>query len=424
MNVLSTVKLFYAFYSVYTLFVVSVSDYKITHALWGLIAIWVAFFAYEFGFKSVERRQETPAQTLAPDTPAFAEVSSWRTGTYLLHMVLAWVCSILAARYYTGYGFMRVLSGLASGESLYVHYQNYFQEAGLASFSLLKIPFILMLMYVTVILFVSFLGILASGKKITLKHLVYLGSIGLAYYYFGISRGTNFEMYIIFVLLAYCLLCRTPVRKNPAKAKSKYSAVIWVGALGLVAIGIFQVVLTERGYVFRNDICEEIHYNPNSFIASRFPAIASLGLSVFSYLGYGIYAIGAAIEEIVLTSPQNTAALFVPMAYEALIGQELPQILRETIAIGVRWVPDWVSLTGLLGLPVFLAMMFFLGRITAKSYAVQLPKLLQNLVCALSFLFMLSLPVGNFIFASTANLGLLFFAVVWYIMQRHIRISL
>ena len=426
MNVLSAVKLFYLFYSVYTLFVVSVSDYKWSHAIFGVIAIWLAFFAYALGYNSIRRNRPVTNNNLASaPTSIYNNVGGWKIRTYFIHMILCWACSILSARYYTGLGPIQVINHLLAGNSLYALYQRYFRNMGIAAFSLVKIPFILMLSYLTIMLFVSFLGILASGKKIRMKHFIFIASVALSYYYFGMSRGTNFEMYIIFVLLAYCLLCRRSAHvQNSKTKKGKYSSVILVGIFGMIAVGIFRIVLTIRGSVFENNICTEIKFDPNSIFANMFPALTNIGLSVFSYLGYGIYTIGVTIQDIIFTSFENVFSLLFPFVYNIFQGEALGDTLKQTIDIGVHWVPDWVNFTGLFGFPMFLVVMYMLGRFTSKCYLVNIPNLLLHLVCSLSFLFMLSLPVGNFIFTSTPNVALVVFVICWYIVYRHIRISI
>lgn len=425
MNVLSAIKLFYFFYSVYTLFVVSVSNYKLSHAICGLVAIWVVFLAYNLGFKSVKQNNISDNNVLTPPKSVYNNVIEWRPRTYFFHVVLSWFCSIASARFYTGLSLIQTIRHLMAGTSLYAIYQSYFHNMSIATFSLAKIPFVLMLTYLTVILFVSFLGIFMAERKPTIPHYIYLVFIALAYYFFGMSRGTNFEMYIIFVLLAYCFLCRYSKGLSRAEMRKKiYSAVIWVAILGFVAIGIFRVVLTIRGSVFRNDICTEIQFDSNSIISKVFPDITNIGLSVFSYLGYGIYTIGVTIVEIIFPSVLNIFLVQFPGLYELLRDQTLSEALYKTIDVGVHWVPDWINFTGALGFPLFLGFMYVLGRVTSKCYVIGIPTLLLNLVCSLNFLFMLSIPVGNFIFTSTPNVGLLVFVLLWYIRHRHFRITI
>ena len=424
MKVLSAVKIFYIFYSIYTLFVVLVSNYRLEHAAFGVAAAWIVFFAYSLGFQSVKHKRAGTADTPERSGSPKSNVYEWKKGTYFFHAALCWACSILAAVYYTGLWPAQVFNHLRAGNSLYALYQQHFRSQGISSFGLAKIPFILMLTYVTILLFVSFLGIMSSGKKPKLKHYAFLISVALSYYYFGVSRGTNFEMYIIFVLLAYCLLCRDSVREKRAKSKKKrYSGLIMVAIFGVIAVGIFRIVLTARGSVFENGICPEIQYDPNSLFARLFPAFTNIGLSVFSYLGYGIYAIGATVADVIFRSSRNALAALFPMSYELFLGRSLTEALFEIVDVGVHWIPDWITFTGLLGLPLLLILMYLLGKFTSRCYVIKRPRLLQNLICSLSFLFMLSIPVGNFIFTSTPNVLLIAFVFIWDTFFRRIHVS-
>lgn len=401
METLSIIRLFYIMYTVYTLFVVSVSDYQILHAFFGLLAIWLVYLAFGIGYKTVKPKTEQVLAQKSQPEALFLKISAWKGRTYVLHVLLCWICTFGASAFYTGKNVLQVLAALAKGESLYASYQRYFAENSIGAFSFSKIIFILMLTYTTAILFYSFASILLSKTKITVGKVLFLFLIGGAYLYFGISRGTNFEMYMIFMLLSYCILNRHAARGGGHK-KSK--TVIVVAVLGVIMIFAFRIVLTVRGSVFKNTICPEIAFDPDSVVATVFPTVTNIGLSVFSYLGYGIYTIGVTVADIFLKSFPNFLAMLAPGGYALLCGQSLAAALEETIYVGVHWIPDWINFVGLLGLPLFLMVFFLFGRITARILSSGLPRILVNVCCIFVFLQMISIPIGNFIFTSTPNI--------------------
>lgn len=392
-------------------------NYQLAHVFCGLIAMWIIFLLFFIGFSSIKNNKKHLVKSENVSIPYFCDVYNWKGRTYIFQIIVCWLCSVLSARFYTGLNPLQVIGHIMAGDSLYAMYQKYFNEMGIATFSLQKIPYILMMIYLTVILFFSFLGVFSSGKKLRFKHYLYIVAIASSYYYFGICRGTNFEMYIIFVLIAYSLLCG-PI-SNKLNLAKKNNKVLLVLVFGVIAVIVFRIVLTVRGSKFSNSICPEIQFNPESFVATVFPAVTNIGLSVFAYLGYGIYTMGVTVYNIIFSSFENVVSLMLPQAYELMNGQTLSDTLRETINVGVRWVPDWVNLGGSFGFPLFFVMIFLLGRFSAKCYSNDAPHLLNSLVCSIVFLFMLSLPVGNFIFASTPNVGLVCFAALWYMQNKY-----
>ena len=205
---------------------------------------------------------------------------------------------------------------------------------------------------------------------------------------------------MIFVVLSYCILNRHSVDLSSAKNKK---TIMIVGILGVIMVFVFRAVLTVRGSVFRNTICQEIDFNPNSLVAKFLPTVTNMGLSVFSYLGYGVYAIGVTITEIFMQSVPNAMAAMAPSGYEMLLKEPLSEVLRSTIEVEVRWVPDWVNFVEALGIPLFLLVIFALGWFAANIASFDIPKLLSNVICIFIFLQMLAIPIGNFVFTSTPN---------------------
>lgn len=403
-----------------------VSDYNIWIAILGLASIWSIFFFYSFGFYSYRsyKAVESPkAPDNEDDTFLFSGIYEWKAWQYILSGILCWLCSILAARFYTSRGFTQVISGLFRGDqAAYSIYQHYVIDANIGTFSLTKIPYILMLVYCTVMLLWTMVGLIMSGEKLVLFKIVHLLNVILAYYYFGVARGTNFEMYIVFVILVYSLLNR-PGNTLKDERRRKRSIII-IAALAVVVVIIFRAVVAARGNVFRNQICTEIKYDPNKWISQTFPTITNMGLSVFRYFGFGIFTIGMIVDKVFLQDATGVIAHLIPCGFTLIKGEDLPSITREVVDIGVGWVPDYISFINSTGLIFTFAIFFLLGCLSARLYKSKRAALLKNLIGAVIFLEMLSIPVGNFIATSTPNEISILLILIWYFKgKRHISIG-
>lgn len=405
----AVVRLFYIMYTVYTFFVMTVSNYKFSHALLGLLAIWVIYFAYSLGYGYSKDKQEIPKEK--KDCLPWFDIASWNHAKLWVGAAITWVCVLLASWFYTGKNAIQVMKALFNGESLYASYQMHFHEANIAALSLKKLIFVLMLTFVTAMLFFSFASILFSKKRIDKHQILYLICISCAHLYFGLSRGTNFEMYLLFIILSYCILSGNLFSAVKSKGKRNLVPVLIVGGMGIILVFVFRIVLTIRGSQFRNEICEEIFFNSDSIVARWFPAITNIGISLFSYLGYGIYAIGVAIEKIVFSSFGAFASVLAPLGFRLFQGETLELSLRQTIDVNVRWIPDWIKLVDILGILLFIVLIFFFGRFIAKIQKSTIDPVIKNLIGLFAFLEMISLPIGNFVIASTPNVLVVMFVI-------------
>ena len=413
MGSLKTIRLVYIIYSIYTIFVMFVSNYPIISAFFGLVSLWSMYFAFAIGYKSVRVNVNFDCNDLVEeDKFFFSNIVDWKNWQYFISSVFCWISSILAARFYTSRSFSSVIRGLFTGVNGYLIYQRHVVEASIGVLSIRKIPFILMLMFITVMLFWSVLGIMLSGRKITIIQIIYLISIVLSYYYFGLARGTNFELYTVFVLVMYGLLNRGSNSQRDRKKRRK--AIIIISLSAFMVVLIFRYMVALRGNVFNYQICSELKYNPDSMLSRTFPILTNIGLSIFRYFGYGIYTIGTIINEVTLNSFKGIVAHLIPFGYELLFNDTLPNIVRDTVDVGVGWVADYFSIVNCLGFPLMLMLLFVLGRMNARLLLSNRAKLLKDLVGALLFIQMLSIPVGNFIAISTPNKLTTIFVLLWY----------
>ena len=415
MGLKKTVRTFYLVYTIYTFMLMMISDYKLTYALFGLIPIWSVYLFFAAGYQSAKRvSTENGEYTLRGSKFPFSNILDWKAYQYILCDVLCWISTIQAGRFYTGRNFVRVITGMFNGENAYSIYQSYAKIVN-RSFSMTKVPYILMLTFLTVMLIWSATGIIIPTKKKRLIQIIHVFSVFVAYMYFGVARGTNFETYIAFVTITYCILNR--VKPNQKNHSNK--PIVMVAALGASMIGAFRIVVEARGYKFVNNLCAEIHYLPDRFISKTFPAFTNILTSVFRYLGWGTFTIGVFKYDIVLGSFKGILASLIPLGFRLFFNNNLPDIMRETVSVGVGWVPDYMTFIDYFGIILFFAIVFSLGRLGAwLHYADNMPSLLGDVAGLLIFIEMLSIPVGNFLFVSTPNMLTVFAVLIWYFYEK------
>lgn len=422
MNTVKTVKLFYLVYTIYTIFVMLVSDYKIGYAIVGLGMIWFIFLAFHFGYVSVKNNNVDPDEEYTGKYQQYplSNISNWKSFTYIIHSILMIASSFMAARFYTGRGPIDIISGLRQSVNSYAIYQGYAKMANVGAFTLSKIPYVLMLMYCFTMLIWSTAGILLTSERKSISQYIFVGSSILAVLLFGVARGTNFEMYIVFVTIVYCILNREKRTKLVKIDKTK--KLLIVGIIGIAVVLTFKSVVEARGYVFRNQICEEIKYDPNKFFSQVFPTVTNIGLSFFRYLGWGIFTIGIITDQVVFGNLTNMVSSLIPAGFSLTQGETLDSIVRRTIFVGTGWVPDYFAFVDDFGWILFILIVYIMGKIIGSLDKRSYPPLLRSLVGILIFLEMLSIPVGNFIIVSTPLFLSALYVFGWYILCK-LRVS-
>ena len=412
MKTIKTITVFYCIYTVYTLYILSVSNYPILTAFAGLLFIWIGYVLYVAGYFSINNKhisEKADRYSKHESSYPFSKIDSYNKLKLLLLNIVTWLFSILSTKYYTGKTFNMVIHGLGSNESAYYSYQSYFLNNILASFSFAKIPYILMLGFTTIIMMWSILVFVGWSIKNKWFQWLFLISSVMAYLYFGIARGTNFETYIVFIIISFCLLQKS----NTANLQNKGFYYFVFLLLGIIMVLVFRLVVSLRGVTFQNNICPEIHYDSERFVSQYFPTITGIGISVFGYLGYGIYTIGVSFVDIILESTNILLGSLFPKGNLIINGSSLESVLRSTIDLGVKWCPDYIKLIDLLGFPLFLMMLFLLGRISKIIQDSYYPLLLKDSILLIIFIQMISIPVGNFLMTSSANQIMVIYVLGW-----------
>lgn len=385
------IKLFYLLYTVYTIIALLISNYDLKEAFIGVILIWGVFYSLKKGYDGTHIIKSAKREiSFFHDS-----ISSWNLKKIVANSVICIVFTLASIKYYVGKNLLEVFNTLISGRSAYNEYQLYFRINNLETFSWEKLIFVFMLSYITYCLFVDVLILLSNENK-KLRHYLYITLIVSLYLLFGISRGTNFEMYIVFTLFAFSVFCN---------GRSSYANYCKFLLMGMVVLLVFLVVVGARGADFTvYELCSEILIDESSIIYESFPEIVKIIQKTFAYFGYGVFVLGRTISNLIDDGLMSFLSITLPGGYYAYHGLPLQKYVFNTIDIGVRWVPDIIGWMNIFGFPLFIVGTMCLGRVINNVKGSCSNEKYLLIIQFIVFLLMISLPIGNFIFASTPNL--------------------
>ena len=268
--------------------------------------------------------------------------------------------------------------------------------------------------FITIILIWSVISLLSIQNK-KWYNIAFVIIVILAYLYFGASRGTNFEVYIVFILCMFCLIKK--IQECPPLKKIVYIGCAAISAFFMVFV--YQARVSDRGISFAYSICPEIHFVPNSFFGEYFPVMTKIFLSFFSYLGYGIYCIGVSVGDICMNSIRGIVSMSVPGAFFLISEESLHEMILKTINVQARWIPDMIGFVDSFGIVVYFCCIFFLGYFMKNVICSSYPIFLKLLIQIVIVIEMLSIPVGNFLMVSSSNKIMVLFLLAFLVKCRY-----
>src|SRR5690606_24710456 len=101
--------------------------------------------------------------------------------------------------------------------------------------------------------------------------------------------------------------------------------------------------------------------------------------------------------------------------YISNLGISIPEIMSRMIHIGVRWNPDSILLIDKIGYFGLLMICIVMGILSKKFSLLEDKKPVLHLTNYVILLQMISLPVGNFIFTSSANKLIVMLLIIYWI---------
>ena len=408
MNTKQIVRVLYLAYSAYVVMVVGSTTLTFSDVLPAVLILWLNYAFFGLGYSY---RREDNGQTA--QTRSY--LINCRRTTLGAMVVLSILCSVMAAQYYTGQTPVTVFRSIMGRVSLYNGYQRHFRESVSGTALIARVPYILMAFYVKFLLFFSYSSELVSPRRLHRFHRVCLTLSAVSYLYFGVARGTSYEVFEIALLGIFVGLTR---RIGERRKRWRVSTVCSVTLIAITALMFFNAGIKARGITFHPMISRDVSYDREGLLSVLCPSVAFLVARIYDYFGFGFYYVSMYVKEIWGRDLTSFSAGLLPFGMKTLGVSDIREQMRAVVDMGARWHPDVALLMwnlGFLGLSVFC---FLLGMMA--KYVRTVPNG-GPATFVTSFLIveeMLSLPVGNFITASSSSQLIVLSIVVFWLWMR------
>ena len=384
---------------IYALLTIFLAVNATTLSFWmvlpAVFLMWINYFVFRTGCRGLQTK------TMSQELPASAVLSKW---AMTVLCVIAVLFSTAIVHYYTGQTPVSVVTNLAMKESLYKQYQLYFLESGLDAFTVSKVPYIFMMFCVKLLMIYSYMALFALKQTATGGEKIYLFVVSVAYLFISAARGTSIELFEFFFLIVYSITAGA--MQNGRLKILASSRTLWVGLLGACCLLLFTYFINLRGDL-GGYITHEIRYDPNAVLSRIAAPLALLTLEMCGYFGFGFFFTSVFIREIWLDSVESFFAGLIPYGLSTIGRGPLDmEICDIKIDCGAAWIPDAVLLMNASGLFGVLLFCFILGRflryVDARGKVSH--RALSEMTKFMIMLQMISLPIGNFIIISSANI--------------------
>lgn len=319
-------------------------------------------------------------------------------------VVLQFVLSLYVGYFYTGLTLVEAVTNIFVGISNYSMYQAYFSEAGLMTFGFRKIPPIISYFYVKLVFVLMLYSFLVRRQRRLDYLLVFLAAVPVLT--IGLFRGTSIEIFEVLV----GIICSVYVKSRQVGSSSFPVFKTLLGAAGIILVYSLQVNLRYNfEYVpsCKNEFC----YDGESLIYRVLPVFYML--SSYFYFGPDYMAR--------LFSFSIDNALFFDFFLPGngyLFGYEGKWLCENEIKCGPTWSPDFELAIYNFGVPITFILMLWISFFHKKlenSAHFNFVNFLGFFVLTLQ---LFSLPVGNFLFASSANQLLFIAFLVSFILRK------
>jgi len=394
--------------TVYIIMVTGTTNLDIMDVFLALLFMWINYIFFYLGSKT--KHSSKNRETFKHKN----WVLNLNKNKLLILGLSSVLASLVAAQYYTGQTIIEVISNMLNDVSVYYEYQNYFSQAGIGSFSLTKIPFILMLFYVKALFIYSFLSFLITKDKVNSNEIVYLILVGFSHLYIGIARGTSFEFFEFILLMIYIALRKY---SNKIFSLKNVRIALSVIIIGLIGIFLFRSRIEDRGVVFNiSSIAPEIIYDSNGWLNQLLPFFSFLVLTLYNYFGYGFYYISRFINEFWFSSFKTTVAGLIPQGFTLIdINEELQFFIMDDLLKGARWNPDFVAFISQWGYILLLIFCLILGIIGKNMGEKNSYNTMSEVTNYFVLLQMISFPIGHFVAVSSANLLIIMSLITYWL---------
>lgn len=377
----------------------------------GLVLMWCLFGIFALGFSIHKNKYQL-------DSKIVENSDSLENFPLSILSLISVAASIYSTYFYTGKGIQEVVLSIVSSLSLYNDYQAFFEDQALGSFSLSKLPAIFSSFALKSILIYSTIFMFSSNNKRSKLDKLWYSLILISYLFFSLARGTSFELFEILVLIWFCVKIKFFI--NQKKSKIISANKIFMLLIALASISLYNYNIQAR-YSFSDDIgcpTAQLCMATNSLILHISAPIAQLSNKLSGYFTFGILFSSVFITDIWMSSFGSFVTYLFPSAFTSSNDIQV-QICDIFLDCGAAWKPDVLKIiqnVGFLGL-VFL--IFTLGLFCRKLMAMILrePDFIKITLIFFIFLSMISIPIGNFVTASSSNIILLTLVVIIFVVK-------
>ena len=369
-----------------------------------LVLMWIVYFIFSITVKSNMNKHFLDVKPRILDKHSYSKVS-------IIIMLYAIIFVPLYIRFYTGADLVSSIASFLSfnaldNESTYGSYQTYFEDANLKVFTFAKLPYIIGSGLLKFLYWALFIRTLAFKRNATFIEYLSVFVVTILYVFSGMARGTSFENFEIIMLVIYTALAREKLinHRNWFGSKSQYLITIFLLLAGFYFI--LSRSLRGTGELLEvSRVTNEMVYDPKAFI-SVYDQKLSLVLHSFNgYFLFGIYFSSVTINTIWLSSFKGFLSVLIPKGvYLFGIGESYNDIIcTKVIDCGAAWSPDITKLFDNLGLILFVCLIVVVAKLSLRFYVRMLNgSIISTVLLYVIVLFFFSLPVGNFVTASSS----------------------
>jgi len=242
---------------------------------------------------------------------------------------------------------------------------------------------------------------LIEHKRITS---VFFSSIG--YLYFCLARGTNLEIFEI--LVAIFFVYSYSERRNRGKKRVGQILVI---LLALLCYVLFFNRISQRGASVRL-VMDGFIFGRDTYTNRLFPMVLNIVTVLYGYFGFGMIFFNKMICK--MWSDHILYSSLVPQGLLLITGQNLRTYMAPIISVKGRFVPDVANLISSVGVVMTLFIVFSIGRLSNinSSFYRHRSLLGHYIINYFVLLQMISLPVGNFVVASSSSILIIFYVIL------------
>jgi hypothetical protein len=304
-------------------------------------------------------------------------------------------------KFYTGSSIYTSIFAFKNGISNYANYQAYFLENELNSFSISKLPYILGHSILKLLFIYQIFRYFIYQSKKSIVESLGISIMTIIYILVGITRGTSFELFEIFNLYLFVYIINR--QKNNHTEIISLKSLFYISVLIFFGVTYFVFNIKQR-YGGDLDFTMLSGYNKNSIVSIMTPSISILLFSLYGYFTFGLHYTSILVYNLWSSSIGGLLSMFVPDGISKFgFSESSREFVNNYIEVGAKWTPETVSVIehyGILSLLIIISFIGFYTKYLIKKIYYDTSSLMTLFFI---YLYMISLPIGNFLTVSSSN---------------------